>query len=234
MTTPSSPRFFMMSGLHPLYAVLILAVIVGIGVWTTIVSPAELDSALAMVLFIQMFLASTGFLVPARRGHFDPLLVAKGRRTAPMVWHWAVSAAPGVAAWLGVASVGYMVGSPSAASALIGGRAAAIAIVSFVAWAAGVALPRAAGGVIWLAVLLALLIGRAELLPGPASHVIAGADWIVLRQALTLVICPFLLIGRHPAVGPAAVSAAVLVAIVMLLVVLRRAERLDLYLMDHI
>lgn len=233
MTVPSSARFFMMSGLHPPHALLVLGLVVSIGVWTTVLSPAELDSALAMVLFIQMFLASTGFLVPARRGHFDALLVARHRRTGPMVWHWAMSMAPGMVAWLVLAGVGYIAGSPVAGSALIGGRAAAMAIVSLVAWAAGMTLQRGAAGVIWVAILVALLIGRADLLSSPSMPVFAGAGWTVPRYALTLILCPFLLIGRHPAIGPAPVYASVLLAAVVILAVLCRAERLDLYLVDR-
>jgi hypothetical protein len=233
MTVPSSARFFLVSGLHPPHTLLILGLIVATGVWTTVWSPPELDSALAMVLFIQMFLASTGFLVPARRGHFDPLLVARSRRTGPMVWHWFVSVAPGVVAWLALAGVGYLAGSPVAQSAVIGGRAAALAIVSLVAWPAGVTLQRGGAGVVWVAILLALLMSRVDLLAPPSTHLFAGAGWTVLRHALTLLVCPFLLIGRHPAIGPAPVCAAVLFAALAILAVLRRAERLDLYLVDR-
>jgi hypothetical protein len=233
MTVPSSARFFMMSGLHPPHALIILGMIVAIGVWTTVLSPPELDSALAMVLFIQMFLASTGFLVLARRGHFDPLLVARSGRTWPMVWHWVVSVAPGILAWLGLAGVGCLAGSPVAQSALIGGRAAALAIVSLAAWPAGVALQRGGAGIIWVAILVALLIGHADLLSPPSIHLFAGAGCTVLRHALTLLVCPFLLIGRHPAIGPAPVCAAVLFAALGILAVLRRAERFDLYLVDR-
>jgi hypothetical protein len=150
-----------------------------------------------------------------------------------MVWHWAMSAAPGMVAWLGLAGVGYLAGSPVAESSLIGGRAAAMAIVSLVAWAAGMTLQRGAAGVIWAGVLVALLIGRADLLSPPSMHVFAGAGWTVVRVALTLILCPFLLIGRHPAIGPAPVCASVLLAAVVTLAVLRRAERLDLYLVDR-
>lgn len=233
MIVPSSPRFFAMHGLHPPYALAILAAILSLGVWTTMVSPGELDSALGMVLFAQMFLASSGFLPAARRGHFDALLVAKGRRTGPMVWHWVVSTAPGIAAWLALAALGRVVGSPAADSALIGGRAAALAIVSALAWSAGVALTRGAAGVVWLAILLALLLGRVDPQAPAFLTAFSGAGWIVARQALTLVLCPFVLIGRHPDVGARPVVVAVLVAVVVLLLVFRRAERLDLYLMDH-
>src|SRR5258708_21624357 len=96
------------------------------GLWTTSLSPGELDSGLGMVLFTQMFLASTGFLVRARRGHFDSLLVGKGDRTAVVMWHWIVSIAPGIAGWACLAGIGYFLGSPAALSALVVRPAAAV------------------------------------------------------------------------------------------------------------
>src|SRR6187455_1293531 len=99
--TPSPLRFFALAGsLHPPYTLLILAAIVGVGLWTIRVSPTDLDSGLGLLLFVQMFLASSGFLVRARRGHFDPLLLGDGGRTRVLVWHWCVSIAPGLAGWI--------------------------------------------------------------------------------------------------------------------------------------
>jgi hypothetical protein len=234
MTVPFSARFFAAIGVHPPYALLILGVILALGLWTTIASPAELDSALGMVLSVQMFLASTGFLLPARRGHFDALLVGKGRRTSPMIWHWVVSVTPGLAAWCCVSAVAWVQGSAPAVSAFTGGRAAAFVIVSTVAWAAGVALPGGGAGVVWIALLVALLLGRADLLSASSSlPVLGGGGWLILRQGLALIVCPFLLIGRHPAVSSDAIRAALLIALVVLLAVWRRADRLDLYLVDR-
>ena len=142
MTVPSSARFFMMSGLHPPHALLVLGLVVSIGVWTTVLSPAELDSALAMVLFLQMFLASTGFLVPARRGHFDALLTQADSRSRIAAAHCLASVAPGVAGWMALVVIGVIVGNRAAWSALLGDRMAALAIVSVVGWTAGFLLPR--------------------------------------------------------------------------------------------
>ena len=45
--TPSPLRFFVRAGsLHPPYTLLILAAIVGVGLWTIRVSPTDLDSGL--------------------------------------------------------------------------------------------------------------------------------------------------------------------------------------------
>ena len=116
-------------------------------------------------------------------------------------------------------------------SALIGARAAALFIVSALAWAAGFTLTRGAAGVLWIALLLALLIGRADLL-APSSG-LAASSGIALRHAATLVVCPFLLIGNHPAVAPGAICAAALSSAVLLLIVWRVSGGLDIYLVDR-
>jgi hypothetical protein len=227
--TPSLPRFFVLTGLHPPYALLMLGAIVGVGGWTTSVSPGELDSGLAMLLFSQMFLASSGFLVRARRGHFDPLLLGGGDRTRVLVWHWLVSIAPGVAAWICLAGAGYVLGSPAAISALVGQRGVALFIVSSLAWAAGFMLTRGAAGVVWMAVLLGLLVRRVDVL-APSAF---AAGESVLRQAALLMLCPFVLVGNHLAVASAVVWVAALSSAVLLLSVWRLSGGLDIYLVDR-
>jgi hypothetical protein len=231
MKTPSSVRFFAAMRLHPPYALAILAMVVVIGIWTTLVSPAELDSGLGMVLFVQMFLASSGFLVRARRGHFDPLLVGGGDRVATVASHWIVSIAPGLAAWLCLAGAGAIVGSPAASSAFVGARAAAFLIVSALAWTAGFTLPRGAAGLLWAAALLGLLLRGTELLPPAATVPVSSA--MALRHALTLLVCPFLLIGNQLLVTPGAICAAALLSAVFLLAAWRASGRFDIYLVDR-
>ena len=228
--TPSPPRFFARVSLHPPYTLLILAAIVGMGLWTTSVSPRELDSGLGMLLFVQMFLASSGFLVRARRGHFDPLLVGAGDRSGALVWHWLVSIAPGVAGWTCLAGAGYFMGSPAALSAFVGGRAVAFFIVSAIAWTVGFTLTRGAAGVVWAAALLGLLVRHVELL---ASSGLAASGGTVLRHAGTLMLCPFLLLGNRLVVAPEAVWAAALLSAVLLLSVWRLSGGLDLHLVDR-
>jgi hypothetical protein len=231
MRTPSHARFLTVVGLHPRYALLLLAALVGIGIWTTSISPGELDSGLGMLLFAQMFLASSGFLVRARRGHFDPILSGGGDRRRAVVWHWVVSVGPGVVGWTCLAGAGYFMGSPAALSALFGHRAVALFIVSTVAWAGGFALARGAAGVVWIASLLAILFRRTDLLWQASIDPVSSQT--ILRQAATLVLCPFLLIGNHPAMTPAAVGAAALLSAALLLVVLRLTRRMDICLVER-
>jgi hypothetical protein len=222
-------RYFSVVGLHPVYALVALAAIVVLGLITVWLNAAELDSGLGMILFVQMFLASSGFAVRARRGHFDPLLTCAADRTGTVVSHWIVSVAPGVAGWALLVGAAYLLGSPPALSAVFGARAAALFIVSAIAWNAGFMLARGAAGVLWIAVLLALLVRRADLLP----LIMPASSFTVLRQAATLVLCPLLLVGSRPVINPAAIWAAISIAAALLLAVWRAGTGLDVYLVDR-
>lgn len=223
-------RYFAIVGLHPAYALVALTAIVFVGVVTVWLDPGELDSGLGMILVAQMFLASTGFLVRARQGHFDPLLTGPCSRAAVVAAHWAVSVAPGVAAWLVVVGVGTFAGAQTALSALAGFRAAALLIVSTLAWAVGFGLPRGAAGMLWMALLILLVTQRAELLAAPAG---AGPIGTSLLHAGTLLVCPFLLLGNHDPLGRGALEAALVLSLMILLGVWRHSRALDIYLVDR-
>jgi hypothetical protein len=223
-------RYFVMIRLHPSYAVVLLGAIVAMGIVTAALNPDELDSGLGMLLFVQVFLASAGFAVRARRGEFDALVTAAGSRSRVAAAHWLVAIGPGVAGWLVLAGVGAFIGSGSSSSALFGDRMAALFIVSAVAWAAGFHLPRGAAGVVWIAVLVALLATKVELIAS-AWHAWPSPVALLLH-AVVLTICPFLLIGVHPPLAPGSVPAAICLALTIWVCVVRRAKRLDIYLLE--
>jgi len=223
-------RYFFVVGLHPVYALAALLAIISIAVVTLWMDPAELDSGLGMILFAQMFLASTGFVIRARQGHFDPLLTGTWRRGRVVAAHWAVSIAPGMAAWLLVVAAAWLAGNSAVLSAVAGSRAAGLAIVSAGAWALGFALPRAAAGMLWMALLIVLVTQRAELLAASSAAAPAGG---ILQQAATIIICPFLLLGNRPAVPPAAIAIALGLVFVLLAYVMRQSRALDVYLVDR-
>jgi hypothetical protein len=224
-------RYLAVVGVQPRFAIVAMAAIAVLGLVTVWLNASELDSGLGMILFGQMFLASSGFVVRARQGHLDPLLASISKRTPIVIADWILSVAPGLAAWLIVAGAGLILGSPAAASALAGRRACGLFVVSSLAWVLGFALPRGAAGMLWMAVLLTILTQRTELLPG--AVLASPAAGTVLRQALTLVLCPFLFVGNHPPVAPAAMCAAFLLSFVVLLMVWRLAAGLDIYLVDR-
>lgn len=222
-------RYFFTIGLHPFYALVLLSVVTAIGVATTWAEPKELDAGLGMILFAQMFLASSGFVTRARRGHFDPVLIDHARRIRASAAHCLVSVLPGVTAWLLLASVAAIVRAPAALSAFAGSRAAALTIVSALSWAAGFWLPRGAAGMLWMALLMLLVLQRAELLAVPAG---SGGVVSLAIHAATLTVCPFLLLGQHPPLAPGAVAAAMVLPVLLVWSMWRQSRTLDVYLVD--
>lgn len=223
-------NFFIVIRPWPAYALVALAAVTVLGIFTTWLDPAGLDSSLGMLLFVQMFLASSGFMVSARRGHFDPLLVHGRRRAAVLAAHCAVSIAPGAAAWLVLALAASALGSGTAASAMYGTRLAAFAIVSGVAWTLGYALPRGLGGVLWIGTLLIVLLRHSDLLPAAGAPI---SPAVVLRTAGTLVLCPFLLLGGQRPIAAAAVVVALAAVCALTIGVWRTGRRLDVYLVER-
>ena len=224
-------RFFFMIGLHPSYALILLTAIVLVGGWTTWMMPGELDSGLGMLLFLQMFLVSTGFAIPARQGHFDPLLTCAQSRPRIAAAHCLASIAPGVAGWLALTITGLAVGSTAAWSALIGDRMAALVIVSAVGWTAGFLLPRGAAGVIWIAALVTLLLTHTEVVP--TWSLAMERSVVVVIHAVTVTLCPFVLIGVHPSLANGSVLIALCLVGTVWWFALRLTCRLDIYLVDR-
>jgi hypothetical protein len=223
-------KFFLVLRPYPTYGLVVLAVVVVLAVTAIELNPAELDSGLGLILFVQMFLASSGFLGTARRGHFDPMLGYGASRTGAMAAQWCASIAPGALAWAIVSTTAWVSGSEAALSALAGARLLAFFIVCAVAWAAGFVLPRGGAGALWMGVLVLLLLRHAELLT-PASG--AASPMAIFRTAGALILCPFLLLGPRSAVSGLALGAAAAAALTVLLGTWRAGSRLDLYLVEH-
>lgn len=224
MRPPSPVRFFLALRLHPPYALIVLAAVTAVSLWTVALSPSEVDSGLGMVLFIQMFLGSTGFLPAARRGHFDPVLAGSYGRTPAAIAHWVVSIGPGAAAWAAITGVAYGFGGPAPLSAIDARRAAALFIVSAVAWSAGFAFTRGGAGAGWIAALLVLLVRHVA--PIPASGTLSPLT--ALRHAAALVLCPFVLMGPTPPIATGAIPLAIAASTAVLLVFWRCADRVDI------
>jgi len=209
-------RFFVAMDLHAPYALLTLIVVLLIGLYMTAAGPATgLEDAVGMLMFVQMFLASSGFSDRARRGHFDPLLTFANGRSRALAAHWMISSLPGLTAWLLLVLAAIVRGS-AGTTAVICGTAAAMFIVSAVAWAAGFTLARGTAGFLWTAALFVMLVRRVNVMAAPAP--------------LSYVFCPFLLMKP---VDPFVVLATVLIAAVVLLCVWRRAPWLDIYLLER-
>lgn len=223
-------RFFTVVGQSPPYGLVVLGIVTAIGLATIGLNPAELDSALGLVLFVQMFLASSGFVVTARRGHFDPMLVHGSERGTALIVQWCASIAPGAIAWAIVAGVGYEQGSPAAWSAIAGSRLAAFLIVSALAWVLGFRLPRGAGGALWMGLLIVMLLRHVELVAPAATR---NTPLVVLRTMGAVLVCPYLLLGTHAQIGVPAVLASCAAAVAVLLATIRLGRRMDVYLVER-
>jgi hypothetical protein len=175
----------------------------GLVVWTfgaivagasaiVVFAPGRIAGALAPLLVLQMFAASSGFAVPGRRGHYDLLLTRTGGRIAIALAHWVSSIAPGVAGWLIVASVEALA-TGTTAIAMASGTCAAVALVSTIPWAVTIALPRFSGGIGWL---LMLTIAGITFSPGDNPWVRAIDSDGFVAGASAFLLYPIAVVGR--------------------------------------
>ncbi|HEY2432512.1 MAG TPA: hypothetical protein VGI12_07540 [Vicinamibacterales bacterium] len=222
--------FFFALRPFPVSGVVALAAVTLYGAVIVASSPGELDSALGLLLFVQMFMASSGFLMAAHRGHFDPMLGYGRSRAAALAVQWGASVVPALVAWLALVLAGWVEGSAVVLSALAGRRLAAFFIVSAIAWSCGFALPRGAAGALWMGVLGWLLLRHPDLLSwaGPGTSALA-----VTRRAMSIVACPFLLIGGPSGIDAASVTAALAASCVLMLTVWRAGRWIDVYLVER-
>lgn len=207
-------RFFRVLPLHSPFLVMGVAAAAAIGVVTLAWDPRSGPSVLAPILMLQMFAAASGFDVPARRGHFDLLLTGGTSRMGVVIGHFMVSAAPGVVAWCALGLCELVLHGTDVPAAFTSGSLIALLIVSMLAWALTVPLPRLSGGVIWL---LLVVVAFAPLTDFRAAMVEAlkGGGSSAMR-ALGALLFPFVLLGTSvdasslatvlPAVGAATVA----------------------------
>ncbi len=143
-------RFFrVVAPLPPLVGWTFL-VLVLIGTLVIVHDPTRAASALIPVLLLQLFAASSGFEVPARRGHYDLLLTSGSGRASMALVHWGTSVAPGIIAWLALVVIEQLASGGNVSRLLASGTLAALCLVSTLPWAITVRLPRFSGGIGWL------------------------------------------------------------------------------------
>lgn len=123
-----------------------------------VAAPETTSAPLASLLVLQIFAASSGVVVPARRGYYDPLL-SRGVSRLQVLWgHWLASTAVGAACWAGIAVLERLSSGPVTHDrALASGSLVALWLVSSVPWATNVALPRFAAAIAWLVMLVGML-----------------------------------------------------------------------------
>ncbi|HTK29467.1 MAG TPA: hypothetical protein VL309_07945 [Vicinamibacterales bacterium] len=172
-------------------------VVAGCAVFDALRRPQLFGECYALALLFQMFSASTGFREPARRGHFDAMLVSAPR--VALAWaHLGISIAAGVAVWLGTSAIDAALVRHGPRPGLQAPALVGLVVVSLVAWTIGLALPRYAGGALWLAAIV-VVAGSGytsfikSALFGP--YTLGGT----LEQTAGLLVVPMLLAGPpHP------------------------------------
>lgn len=123
-----------------------------------VVVPETTATPLASLLVLQIFAASSGVVMPARRGYYDPLLSRGVGRAQLLSGQWLASTIGCVACWGGIAVLERGLSGPAAPDrALASGSLVALWLASSLPWAANVALPRSAAAIAWLVVLVAVL-----------------------------------------------------------------------------
>jgi len=153
-------RFFAVAPPMPLLMIGALVVVTSIAAIAIVVNPQTTVRALTPVLLLQLFACSSGFDVPARRGHYDLLMTRGQTRFQIVTAHWTASALPGVVGWLVLALICEGVRADAGQVSLFSsGTMVAMSLVSTLPWAFTLRLPRFAGAIGWLLlVTLAMLV----------------------------------------------------------------------------
>jgi hypothetical protein len=175
--------------MHGAFAASVVAAAVALGLHAT-----DPYGALAPVFLLQTLAASSGFVVPARRGHYDLLLTSGVSRLRIGTAHFVASILPGVLCWCFIAALEGFTGGRFPRVSLASGTVAGLVIVSALSWAATVPLPRLTGGIVWLLIFVAPL--NHDLFPPTAS---------VLMLPWTLVGTDVLSFGAVPVASAAVV-----------------------------
>jgi hypothetical protein len=128
--------------------------------------------ALAPVLLLQLFVASSGFKFAARRGYYDLLLTSGTPRWQIALAHCLVSIAPGTVSWMCVAAMELVASGGRNVVSFSAVTCAAFVGASLMAWSVAVFSSRTATTVLWLLVMTIPVIARAV---SPVR--LLGAPW---------------------------------------------------------
>jgi hypothetical protein len=145
--------------------------------------------SLTPVLLLQLFVASSGFQSPARRGHFDLLLTSGAPRWQIALAHCLVSTAPGILSWMCIGLLELAASHGARSASFTAGTCAAFVGSSMVTWGAAVYSSRTTAAVAWLLVVtippVAHVVSPLRLLGDVAS----GSDrWLIVMAFVAAVV----------------------------------------------
>ena len=146
-------RYFHVVSVVPALFVAGFAVTVAAAAIRLTSDPSSAVDALTPVLLLQLFAASSGFRVAARRGHYDLLLTSGASRHEIALAHCLATVLPGLVAWTCVALLEAAASHGSSLRAAAAGSVVAFLGTSFLAWAAAIPLSRATAAMVWLLIM---------------------------------------------------------------------------------
>ena len=140
-------RFFLVFPVVPAPMLAGFGLATAVGVFAISYDLANAGGIMLPVWLLQLFAVSSGFRVPARRGHYDLLLTSGAGRSVIVCVHWTMSAGPGLLSWVTLilverANGGATLTEPEATTAAL--------LVSTVPWALTIPLPRLSGAIVCL------------------------------------------------------------------------------------
>lgn len=185
-------RFFRVVPLHSTSMLVGLAALAAFGIITLAMDSGSGMDATVPVLLLRMFAASSGFAVPARRGHFDLVLTGGTPRLHVALVHWAMSIAPGLLVWALLGAAEWTLAGHRG-TVFSNGSVAAIALISMLGWALTVPLPRLSGGVVWLVALFIALAASGDWRDTLLRAAEGGAG--TLDLSIVFLVCPLFLVG---------------------------------------
>jgi hypothetical protein len=202
-------RFFRVVPTQPALIVWTFLVVVAISAIAIARVPSRSADLMRPVLLLQLFAASSGFEVPARRGHYDLLLTSGHRRIWVALVHWATSIAPGLLAWMVLAAVEITARGGADTNLLASGTCAAMGLVSTMPWAITVRLPRFSGGIGWLLVLTlsTSVLSSGRMTGGNGPNEVGES----ISSAWEFLVYPAVLVGRELSIADGLIAAPALV-----------------------
>ena len=189
-------RFFAVVPPVPLLMIGAFGVVSTVIVVVVALNPSRAPQALTPILLLQLFACSSGFDVPARRGHYDLLLTHARSRRLVLFGHWMTSAGPGVICWLALAAICRVAVGRDAGGFVTTGSMAAVCLVSTIPWAMTLRLPRFSGAIGWLLMVAVLSLVAPDAFSIDAER--SSADWRSwLQTAWVTLVYPPILVGRR-------------------------------------
>lgn len=184
MTFFSAVRYFHVVPVVPPLFNVAFAIAVIAGAMRLMNDASGAIDALTPVLWLQLFVASSGFRFAARRGYYDLLLTSGTPRWHIALAHCVVSILPGVVSWVCIGAFEAVASHGTRWDSIAPGTCAAFLSASLVAWSVAAFSSRTATTVVWL---LALTIPSVARTVSPVQ--LLGTTWATVDRFMLATVC---------------------------------------------